>query len=155
MSRVLRRLYGPGTQRVCGGCRACRRAENEPLDCPPLHWERSQGTPAQPHHILVGSCPQPWRDGNTAFLTFIRGCMEHKGIRRFVAAPDRIERLMPLLDRLYGTLPAYLRVPYRIDPPPVEPLLGESVILLHFDRLMDEALAIRSGREAIHSSLLP
>lgn len=150
ITRVLRRLYGPGTQRVCGGCRACRRGGHEPRECPPLLWERSQSVPPTPRSILVGGCPQPWRDGEGAFLTFIRDCMERKNVRRFAAAPDRLVRLMPLFDRLYATLPAYLRVPYRIDPPPVEPLAGESLVLLHFDRLLEDALPTRGGRESIH-----
>ncbi len=150
ITRVLRRLYGPGTQRVCGGCRACRRGGHEPRECPPLLWERSRDVPPTPRSTLVGSCPQPWRDGEGAFLTFIRDCVERKNVRRYAAAPDRLERLMPLFDRVYATLPAYLRVPYRIDPPPVEPLAGESVVLLHFDRLLEDALPTRGGCEAIH-----
>jgi ATP-dependent DNA helicase RecQ len=150
ITRVLRRLYGPGTQRVCGGCRACRRNGLEPRECPPLLWEKAQGIPSIPRSVLVGSCPQPWRDGESAFLAFIRDCLERKNIRRFAATSERIGRLMPLFDRLYSTLPPYLRLPYRIDPPPIEPLAGESVVLLHFDRLLEEGLPTRGGREAIH-----
>ena len=150
ITRVLRRLYGPGTQRVCGGCRACRLDGHEPGECPPLLWEPSQAVPLASRTLLVASCPQPWRDGEPAFLAFIRNCLEQKNVRRYVAAPDRIQRLMPLFDRLYSALPAYLRMPYRIDSPPVEPLPGESIMIFHFDRVFEDALTIRPSHESIH-----
>ncbi len=150
IARVLRRLYGPGTQRVCAGCRFSRCAREEPRECPPLRWERPTPPPF-PRAVLVGRCPDAGKGGGEAFAAFVRGCLERR-VYRFVAGQARVAGLLPLFDRLFAELPAYLRQPYRLDGlgELSELLEAETAVLFHFGRLEEAGLRLRGGRTVIH-----
>jgi ATP-dependent DNA helicase RecQ len=148
--RILKKLYGVGTQRVCGGCPACRREGRKFDSCPKLEFEISQ--PGNPPRHVVTDVPNPAQPAGAKLLrTRLRRMVEHKRIRRFACAPDRYALLLDVFGEAFNDTDNYL---YRLDPLPSEPPFDvrpdEVTAIFHVDQLDREALAFRLGQGVVH-----
>jgi ATP-dependent DNA helicase RecQ len=152
VSVVLAALYGDNVQRVCGGCRWCRKHRASPRDCPELVWESFPVVESIPNAILVGGLPDPVTD-QAAFREIVRGCFERKRVRRFASTPTYLEVVSARIGELYRGLPPYLKTPYRIDvidDVAFELLQDERLAVFHLGHVASGSLAIRGGTEVIH-----
>lgn len=152
VSVVLAGLYGDNVQRVCGGCRHCRRSGVTPRGCPELDWESHPRAVGPPRAVLVGGLPDPVTEA-AFFRAVVRGCLERKRVRRFATTPEYGEAVAAAASDLYRELPPYLKAPYRIDiidDAPAELLSGESMAVFHLGRAAVGAIDARGGGEVIH-----
>jgi ATP-dependent DNA helicase RecQ len=155
VAAVLRRLYGPATQRTCSGCRHSRVVRERLRECPPLDWSRP-AAPRPPRVTLVANWPDPAAGAASemAWLKLLRRCLVETQVRRFAGPPDDIAALLVLFDRVWADLAVHQRVPYRLDPleapQPFDVLPGERLLAFHHAALVAAATELHGGAEIVH-----
>jgi hypothetical protein len=147
ISRTLRRLYGDGTQRICGGCRHCRLAGGDRRRCPSLEWDGDGGPEEQERPVLLAECP-----GDPAGLKQLLRSFLEAGVFRFGAAEQRVDLVRAALAEAWPALRIDLRRPYRIDAGPVRLLPGEMAAMLHFGEPNEEGFG---GGQRVHCFAAP
>jgi ATP-dependent DNA helicase RecQ len=146
---LLRDVYGHDiTQRTCGGCPYCRSKGRE-FHCPPLRVDVAPSNSAA-LPLVVSGTPDPLvARGEVAWRRALRGWLK-KGYRRFACAPDMQRRLLALCE----TVDPDARFPFRLDAiDPRAPFVvsaDETLVVLHLETLMTDALNLHVGRRVIH-----
>jgi ATP-dependent DNA helicase RecQ len=147
--RLLSRLYGAETERVCGGCPRCRKGVRVAHYSPPLTV--AAGTETCPVQRLVAGAPHPEKNAR-AFDRLLRAVLDQSRARRFLV--DEMHHPL-VLSRFNRALGAAVSTLYRVDPIPaggggVRLAPDESAVVFHIDSLSPRALRIRQGREIVH-----
>jgi ATP-dependent DNA helicase RecQ len=148
--RILQKLYGSGTQRVCFGCPGCRREGRSFGYCPKLEFELSFAP--HPTHKVITSVPNPLQKNGASLLrTKLWQILRHKRIRRFACARTHYELMLDLLSKTFRETDPDM---YRLDSLPSEPHFDvrpdETIMFFHIGQLTSEALDLRAGKEVIH-----
>lgn len=148
--RILQKLYDCSTRRVCGGCRACRRAGKSFQSCPHLDFEAHP--PGNPSRQVIINIPDLSRDREAlACLKLLRDLVKHRGIRRFACAPRHQDLILGLLGQAFNENDLHL---YRLDSLPSEPAFDlhpdEAIACFHVGGLNQAALDFSLGKEVIH-----
>lgn len=148
--RILKRLYGAQTQRVCGGCRVCRREGRTFGSCPRLEFVISP--PGNLTRHVVTDMPNPVQPSGAALLrTRLRRIVEHKQIRRFGCPPTHQALLLGLFGQAFHDDDNDI---YRLDTlsaeTPFDVRPEEVIAFFHIDQLYREALSFTMGREVVH-----
>ena len=154
LCRILARLYGRGTVRVCGGCPGCRAQGRLPHDCPDLRLPASGGS--KPLVAVVLGLPDPTDPGKRNDMArWLRRARNTKGITRFACAPMFIPPLLDASRQAFGRNPQ----PYRVDSLGDQtegwelPFLlapTESMVIVHGRTVHRGALRLALGREIVH-----
>lgn len=148
--RTLQRLYNCTADRVCGGCRDCRRAERLFQSSPPLEFDVHQ--PGKPLRKVIIEIPNPLqrRDG-LAFRKLLRDLVRHRHFRRFACAPEHHNMILGFFGQAFNENDPDL---YRLDPLPATPAFDlrpdETVVVFHLSGLNQGALDFSLGKEVIH-----
>jgi hypothetical protein len=148
--RILQKLYDCSTRRVCGGCRACRRAGKSFQSCPHLDFEAHP--PGNPPRKVIINIPDPSRNRETpAFRKLLQDLVRYRDIRRFACAPTHQDLILGLFGQAFNENDQYL---YRLDSLPTEPAFDlrpdEAIACFHLGGLNQAALDLSLGKEVIH-----
>ena len=158
ISRYLKKLYGPSTQRVCGGCPVCRKNSMPAEDCRPLEFdclplELDVSENYSTKFGFVSRFPSPFTsNGLLEFRSIIvKLKMRHllKAVR-FICEEKYYLMLMNALEKCdLGSSQLY-----RFDYKSVESKICVSpedrIVCLHFESLSDKLLQFSQGKEIIH-----
>lgn len=147
--KVLRGLYA-ASQRVCGGCKACRQ-EARPVAVH-VELEFDAGPSGTPACKIVTDCPDPFQQrGENSFKLLLRKMVSQKRLHRFACEPSDHEPLMNLFARAFSQAEQSL---YRLDAldegPSFHLLPSERIVFFHFRRLNQDALMFDRGNEVVH-----
>jgi len=151
ISRHLKKVYGPETQKVCGGCSACRKNGIAFDGCPPLEFDSQQKT--YPTYGFVPDFPNPFQENGLREFKAMIIALKISSIRnsiRFICDEQYFERIVNVLKKCdfynYG--------PYRFDFVSKKNTFlispSEILICLHFERLSKELLMLELGKSVIH-----
>jgi len=148
--RILQKIYGTETQRVCASCPGCRREKRSFAYCPKLEYEVSATT--RPTCTVITEVPNPLQKSGAALLrSKLRQIIRHKKIICFACAPSNHDLMLNLFAQMFHETDYDL---YRVDSLPSEPPFeirpDEVIVLLHIGRLNSEALDLRAGEEMVH-----
>jgi hypothetical protein len=147
--KILRDLYD-ASQRVCGGCCACRQEARRFMSRVELYFEHSpQGSP---RCKVVTDCPNPLAlKGENPFRLLLRRMAGQKKLRRFACSPTDLESLMKVFGHAFSPTESTL---YRLDglnddlPFNVQP--DETLVFFHLNELNQGALNFDQGVEVVH-----
>lgn len=148
ISRTLQVIYGrETTQRVCGGCRDCRRAGRR-ASCPEFLIPRHPNS--QPMLTIVGGGPDLLtRAGAEEWVRLFRKLISNK-VRRFACSAKHHVRVLDVCAQA-DPEGRYL---YRVDPfdenHPVDVSSEEAVVVLHIAHIDQQVLRVRTGRSIDH-----
>jgi ATP-dependent DNA helicase RecQ len=148
--RILQKLYGRETQRVCGGCPVCRREGRTFDSCPLLEFAPS--SPTNPPRVVVTDVPNPLQKSSFLLLRKkVRQMVVDKQIRRYACDSVHFGLLLDLFKKAFNESDMDL---YRLDSLPSDPPFNagpdETIVFFHVGQLSRTALGLTLGREVIH-----
>ena len=161
LGRILRQVYGMNSGHVCGGCSYCRRHNEDSLvrdhdrehECPRLEFECHSRS--APQITVVRDCPNPLELAGESFLRY---CVQRRGIRRFLCSPQILPTLQKAMSK---AVPEQTTRPYRLDawagdtqdaeflPVRCDIAPGETVAIFHVGVIVPGTEDFRYGNEAI------
>lgn len=149
LCKLLRSLYD-AKNRVCGGCRACRK-EARPF-ASRVELEFTIQPPGSPLCKIVTDCPDPFQQkGENSFRLLLRKMVGQKRLRRFACAPAHHESLMKVFSRAFSSTEGTL---YRLDALDNEFSFDlqhdETIVFFHFKELNHRAISFNRGSEVVH-----
>lgn len=150
LCRILKQVYGPTTQVVCGGCPGCRAQGRPKADCPSLEFETVlDGIPSLE---VIGGGPD-LRDvrGAAKFKTLAANIIDRKRIRRLICTRRDSERIR---EAFLGALGIHSQAMYRLDsfaPDTVRRVVAEDqFVVFHIGTIDLETLSFRYGKRVTH-----
>lgn len=147
---LLKKLYGPEVQRVCGGCSDCR-SQNLPFaQCGPLEFETSTQSGVSTH-TLISSFPdfQDVRD-TMSRRQLLRKLVGVAKIRRFAVAPEFFELVLKCFADAFGPESTEL---FRLDPLSADiPIIfgEEPLVVFHVGNFNSATTHLRTGSDVIN-----
>lgn len=143
ISMILKRTFGEGTHRCCGGCRWCRKEGRDARVAPVFEYDvRTRSRNVR----VVENCPHPISSAPRSFVSSVRNLHE-SGIRRFACSSTVFPHLLELFSvALDG------KDLFRLDAivEGMELFHGEALVVFHTETPTRNSVTISGASQVTH-----
>ena len=146
---LLKKTYGPGVERVCGGCKFCRK-EGLPYFYAGYLSFNSRGSIPSGQEIVAGFPDFRVQKNRAKAIDQIRKLVQLDGMRRFLVRSDQFEAVLELFQDSFAAQQLELYRVDRLDKEPPARFLDEPVCVLHVGRFEEVARRVCTTNRVTH-----